>query len=248
VVEKTAPQLDAAKQAALAALQPIAPAPRPVAAPKAASATTKPPVTKVASTPVTRPPATAPVPVATSQKLDIGHTQPIEMLPEMALLPVESPAESNVSSAAEAKPEKIDLGSTQPLGTLAQELANAALSSSLDLPDDILPPSSPIATVAPSVAPMAVEKSPPPVDPASTNLTEFGELALMATGEWQAMQRSDVQPESKPDTAATGELNGPQTLSLISTPAPKAEVADPKDQLVLLPDPTLEPKRAANGQ
>ena len=245
--EKAAPQLDAAKQAALkaarmAALQPITPTSRPVAAPKASSATTKPPVTKPVSSPVTRPPVAVGADVAAtgSQKPDIGSTQPIEMLPEIALLPVES----NVSSVA-AEPEKIDLGSTQPLGILAQELANAALPSldmpSLELPADVLPPPSPVEAAV--VVDAVVEKA-PTVDPASTNLTEFGELALLATGEWQAMQRSDVKAETKTDAAATGELNGPETLSLISKPAPKAETADPTIQL----EPEVEAKRAANDQ
>ncbi|MDY6944821.1 MAG: glycosyltransferase [Pseudomonadota bacterium] len=297
--EKAAVQVDAAKQAALkaarmAALQPITPAPRPVAAPKAANAT-KPAVTRPVSSPATRPPASEPVvaqaaqTAAVDKKPDIGSTQPIEMLPEIALL---ESAESNVAPSNVAPPpsaEKIDLGSTQPLGTLAQELENSLLPL-LELPAEVLPPASPVvkpmANAAPSAppiqAPAAVEDgastleipalaelvraadAPLPAEkpllaeqspamsepPPSSNLTEFGELALLATGEWQAMQSSDVISEAKQDTAATGELNGPETLSLISKPAPSApaQSVDPTIQLALLPDPAVEPKRAVNGQ
>lgn len=251
-VEKAAAQPDAAKQAALkaarmAALQPITPTQRPTVAPKASSTPTKPPVTKPIASPMTRPPVSTPVAESVSQKSDTGGAQSIEMLPEVALLP---PVESSVSKPADAGQEKIDLGSTQPLGILAQELANTALpatelanlsktdasaSQSLELPDDLLPLAAPIQAAA---TPAVAEKAPTVETPPSSNLTEFGELALLATGEWQAMQRSEVKSETKKDTPA-GELNGPETLSLISTPAPaaKTEAAD-----------AVEPKRAANGK
>jgi hypothetical protein len=222
--------------------------------------------------------AEAAKPAAVEKKPDIGSTQPIEMLPETALL---GPMDSNVSTPASA--EKIDLGSTQPLGTLAQELENSLLPL-LELPADIVPPVAAV-KAATIQAPVAVEDAAPtleipglvemvraaeapvptakpvvaekkaatiePMPPASNLLTEFGELALLATGEWQAMQSADVKSDAKKsDTAATGELNGPETLSLISNPAPsaKAESADPTLQLALLPDPAVEPKRAVNGQ
>jgi hypothetical protein len=157
---------------------------------------------------------------------------------------------------------------------LAQELANSAVTPSLDLPADILPPAAAVkaptidapaavADAAPTLeipglveqvraaeAPVVIEQPTKVESPPASNLTEFGELALLATGEWQAMQRSDVKSETKADTAATGELNGPETLSLISNPAPapKAQSADPTIQLALLPDPAAETKRAVNGQ
>ncbi len=71
-------------------------------------------------------------------------------------------------------------------------------------------------------------------------MTEFGELALLATGEWLAMQRADDKVESKTDTAATGELNGPEMLSLISTPAPTTQRVPS--------DPKVESKRVVNGK
>lgn len=144
--------------------------------------------------------------------------------------------------------QKPDIGSTQPLGILAQELADAALPA-IDLAELPTLDGSQAPDVSVSDVQAAAEEAPAPEARAS-NLTEFGELALLATGEWQAMQRSDVKPETKTDTAATGEINGPETLSLISKPAlaPKADSADPTLQLALLPEAEVGPKRAVNGQ
>lgn len=304
VPEKAVAQPDAAKQAALkaarmAALQPIAPAPRPVVAPKASSTPTRPPVTKPASSPLTRPPVTstalatgtvAPAPEAVKagavaseakplgvadvdlQKSDIGSTQPLGVLatpavsappavsssedfssfslelPDDVLRPAVETSALDVTSATTMKRATIeepasseDVASTLEIPALAEQVRAAAAAAD----DDVL-----LADVLATPAPAKAENAPPaqPVDPASTNLTEFGELALLATGEWQAMQRSDVKAEPKPDPAATGELNGPEALSLISTPAPKAESADPTIQLAILPDAEAEPKRAANGK
>ncbi len=64
-------------------------------------------------------------------------------------------------------------------------------------------------------------------------MTEFGELTLLATGEWQAMQRSDTKPETKADAAKPAtkaepakpaELSGAETLSLISKARPEAQL------------------------
>lgn len=54
------------------------------------------------------------------------------------------------------------------------------------------------------------------------------------------MQRADDKVESKTDTAATGELNGPEMLSLISTPAPTTQRVPS--------DPKVESKRVVNGK
>jgi glycosyltransferase involved in cell wall biosynthesis len=188
----------ALKAARMAALQPIASAPRPVVAPKAASATTKPPVTKPAASPLTRPPVSGPItrppatlplaattvaapeiakpvapavePVASSPKIDINTTQPMEMLSSTALV---QPTDTDVAISPLAEPMKIELGSTQPLGTLAQSLADAALPTielegalsadisslpSLELPADFLLPASSAETAAPTPTPSATAK------------------------------------------------------------------------------------------
>jgi glycosyltransferase involved in cell wall biosynthesis len=250
---QAAPQPDAAKQAALkaarmAALQPIAPAAKPAA--KAASPVTRPPVTS----PVTRPPATV------AEKTDIARTQPLETLPEgtqAGLAALKLPEIADVSAATASR--KVDLGSTQPLGTLAQELADAALLGA-ELADVSKPASKLEASkpaVSKPVASKAVESQPvesklvqsKPVEPkpddstiATGSLNEFGELTLLATGEWQAMQRSDTKPETKSEAKAAkpAELSGAEALSLISKPA--------ADGLALMPEPLVEPKRAANGE
>jgi hypothetical protein len=241
-----APPSDAAKQAALkaarmAALQPIAPA-----APKAVSPVTRPP----ASTPATRPPATvaaasteAPKP---AEKVDIARTQPLETLPEgtqAGLAALKIPEIAEVSSAIASR--KVDLGSTQPLGTLAQDLADMALMGA-ELAD-VSKPAAAKPEVSKPVESKQVEKkkAEPKADDstiATGSLNEFGELTLLATGEWQAMQRSDTKTETKsePKAAKPAELSGPEALSLISKPAP--------DELSLLPEPQVEPKRAANGE
>lgn len=290
---QTVPQLDAAKQAALkaarmAALQPIA-----AAAKKPASPATRPPVT-----PITRPPATVAtesskpaesVPLAAESvlpKADSGGTQPLETLPEgtmAGLAALKWPTSADVTSATGK--QKVDISSTQPLGTSAQDLANAALAGkdlaevskpdssptqSLELPVDLLPQRHVVEAVSPRASP------PPAAEPqlATGSMTEFGELTLLATGEWQAMQRSDTQAETKADAAKSetkaaapkpetngaaakagtkvasaqpDELSDTQTLSLISKPADEP-AADPTVQLALLPDPQVEPKRVANGE
>ncbi len=327
---QAAPQPDAAKQAALkaarmAALQPIAPPPKPTAAPKAASAVTRPPASSPmtrppVSTPVTRPPALATAssefstspesapskridaaplghdlvlpsgsiesaPLAAESmlsttpsaelaftnvggKADIASTQPLEALPEgtqAGLAALKLPEIADVSSATAN--QKLDIGSTQPLGTLAQDLANAALAGE-DLADVFMPElSKPAATAAAAKAIDLKPLDPTPEPPiANGSMTEFGELTLLATGEWQAMQRSDAKAESKAEAKAeskieakaaakleskgdantgpvkTAELSSAETLSLISMPAASS------DELTLLPEPEAEPKRAANGK
>jgi hypothetical protein len=130
-----------------------------------------------------------------------------------------------------AKPSVVDISPTQ----------------SLELPASVLPPGVPTAVVIPlpPIAAPAVVTAPVAVAPEPTIPSdEFGGLTLMATGAWPAMQRareikdSDTQPE----------LNGPETLSLITKQAPAATEFEPTLQLALLPDPAPEPKRAANGE
>jgi glycosyltransferase involved in cell wall biosynthesis len=290
------PQLDAAKQAALkaarmAALQPIGPA-----ATKSASPATRPPATA----PITRPPATVAVieppkavesaPLAAESVLPKADaTQPLETLPEgtmAGLAALKWPTSTDVMAATGK--QKVDIGSTQPLGTLAQDLANSALAGkdlaeaskpevakpdnsptqSLELPTDLLPQRHLVeALSAPAPQPPAAEQS-----IANGSMNEFGELTLLATGEWQAMQRSDIKSETKTDAAKSetkgagkddaakpaaktevarpAELSGAETLSLISKPVPTADqpATEPTLELALLADPAVEPKRAANGE
>lgn len=237
-----APQQDAAKQAALkaarmAALQPIAAKPKPV---------------KATPAPLTKPVAVAAAVVEPkAEKLDIGATQPIEMLPEAALLqfpePSVAPSPSSTAAGVAEKVEKIDLGVTQPLEMLPEAALLATVpanpstvdsspTQSLELPASVLPP-----VAEPIVVPAAV--TPEPTVPSD----EFGGLSLMATGAWPAMQRATETKDSEPEAA---ELNGPETLSLITKQTPSAAKPEfePTLQLALLPDPEAEPKRAANGE
>jgi glycosyltransferase involved in cell wall biosynthesis len=284
---QVAPQPDAVKQAALkaarmAALQPIAPGTKPTVAPKAASAVTRPPVSAPAtrppvSSPATRPPATvavsadvpkpaSPAGAKSAAKADIASTQPLESLPEgtqAGLAALKVPEATDVSSATASR--KVEANSTQRPGTLAQDVATAALldpaqpdlskidvaNLDFDLAAFAPPDPKPVAALAPSIqspapAKAAVSSAPKEAPIANGSMNEFGELTLLATGEWQAMQRSDT---AKPETKAkvepakpAAELSDTQTLSLISKPAP--------DELALLPEPEpeVESKRAANGQ
>lgn len=255
-----APQVDAAKQAALkaarmAALQPIATTPKPV---------------KAAPAPLTKPVAVAAFVAPKPDKPDIAATQPIEMLSQEALLglPEPSVAPSPASTAVAENVEKIDLGMTQPLEMLpeaalmstvpvvtpppATEAAKPSVvdispTQSLELPASVLPPGVPTAVVIPlpPIAAPAVVTAPVAVAPEPTIPSdEFGGLTLMATGAWPAMQRAT---ETK-DNDTQPELNGPETLSLITKQAPAATEFEPTLQLALLPDPAPEPKRAANGE
>jgi hypothetical protein len=133
---------------------------------------------------------------------------------------------------------------------------------SLELPADLLPQRH---VVEPVTSP-ASQPSEPPL--ATGSLNEFGELTLLATGEWQAMQRSDTKSETKTDvaqaeaksttsdTAATkpaespkaADLSGAETLSLISNPAADPSATEPTIKLAVLPEPPVESKRAANGK
>jgi len=219
---------------------------------------------------------------AVEEKPDATGMEPLETLPEgtmAGLAALKWPTTADVTSttadvasaanltAATGK-RKIDLGSTQPLGTLAQELANSALAGkdfaelatpevskpngsptrSLELPDDFLLTRHLDEAVSPPVSP------PPAAEPplATGSMTEFGELTLLATGEWQAMQRSDIKseakadgakPQAKAELAGAAELSGAETLSLISQSAATA-AAEP----AVLADPVVAPKRAANGK
>lgn len=225
-----APQVDAAKQAALkaarmASLQPIATRPRP-------------PLAAVRAAPAMVPSA---APAATVAG-DISATQPLEMLSEAAIM------QSMTSSAApapeaEAKLEPIDLGMTQPLEMLPQ----AALMATPAAPVES-GPERPAPVTSPAVAASAAAAAPVAPTP------EF-ELSLMSTGAWSATPRTtpDAKPELKvtpePNAAAvSAELSGPEALSLItSPPAASPGSALPTLELALLPE-TAEPKRVANAE
>jgi glycosyltransferase involved in cell wall biosynthesis len=284
--EKSVSEQEAAKQAALkaarmAALQPIAPVTRPVAAPKAHSATTKPPVTQPAS-PATRPPASASAAAASVAAANAVRPETVTAAPE-AKLPAERGSErptieSKPAAAASAPAPTPDIESTQPLGILAQELANAALPaaeasgsaptdsarSSSDSLDALLmeslgqaaptatPEKTPLEKTSPentsAAKPSPAEASSSAATP-STNFTEFGELALLATGEWQALQSMDVNSTTNSGTAATDELSAPEALSLISTSVPAAKSGTPAAaELSVMPEESVEPKRAASAK
>lgn len=233
-VAPSAPQVDAAKQAALkaarmAALQPIAP----VAAAKVSSPATRP----VASSPVTRPPVT---PAAAAAKPDIDSTQPLGILAQELANSALPPGQ------AEARPSAAPV-KAESKSEVAQAQARAkaqAQSRALELPEDILPPGSATTTLRALEAP-AADKAAAKASPVETSssMTEFGELALLATGEWMAMQKAESKPDPKAVTAKTEstgshELNGQEALSLISTPVENAATAQA----------STEPKRAANGK
>ena len=141
-----------------------------------------------------------------------------------------------------ASTENSDLGGTQPLETLPEGTMAGLAALKLPIED----------------ASAKVEEK---IDIGSTqplgtgSMTEFGELTLLATGEWQAMQRSDIKPAAKAEPpkveakADSAELSGADALSLISKAAlPTEPEAEPTVQLALLPDREVEPKRAANGE
>lgn len=291
--EKSAAQQEAAKQAALkaarmAALQPIAPVTRPVAAPKAHSATTRPPVTQPSS-PLTRPPASTPANTASgaeapsvaapetakpeAAKPEAAKPETVAAAPEAtkpAAIVSEQTSESTPAVADSGAADKFDIDSTQPLGALAQELANAALpvaeavrplqaeraeSPSSESLDALLLKSLDLQPDTTSADAKTAQEVSPDADPTtdattSNKMTEFGELALLATGEWQALQNSDVSLPTDTDTAANGELSGLEALSLISTPAPasSAETSGPALELAPEPEAKVEPKRAASAK
>lgn len=79
------------------------------------------------------------------------------------------------------------------------ELTLAADESSPQAASPSVPSAEPAKKPSPRETAAAAGKS-SAVDTASSNLTEFGELALLATGEWLALQGLDVTSESKPET------------------------------------------------
>jgi glycosyltransferase involved in cell wall biosynthesis len=314
------PIAPAAKKAASPVTRP--PATSPITRPPVSTPITRPPAAAEHSTPAESLSLVAEsvLPKLSSVKsepkdaeTDTAGTQPLETLPEgtmAGLAALKWPTSADVTSAidkqktttfattadplATSPGAQIDLGSTQPLGTLAQDLANAALAGkdlaevsrsdfskadssptqSLELPSELLPQRHVLEAISPAAPPPPAAEAPI----ATGSMTEFGELTLLATGEWQAMQRSDTKSETKTDSAKLDatkpdamrldaakaetssaraetkpaksfELSGVETLSLISqTATTAAEAAEPTIELGLLREPAGETKRAANGK
>ncbi|HEY0681551.1 MAG TPA: glycosyltransferase [Steroidobacter sp.] len=169
-------------------------------------------------------------------KVDLGSPRSAE--PNVPSAPV---AETEASASVGDSSEKFDPNSTQSMGKFAQALANATMrlaAFKLEAPVDATPPETARAEAGNDAA-------------AASSGGDFGELALMATGQWMAMRRPETKPEAKAAASKSGELSGAETLSLISTPASAAKAetsSDPAIQLALLPDPGVEPKRAASGK
>lgn len=191
------------------------------------------------------------------QKIDISSTQPLGTLAQdLANAALAGKDLAEVSKPDVSKPDVFDLDAqlaalnwadSKPAVATSDHKLEAARSAdpkpavatapSLELPLEL--PQRPAKSATASSAPSAPVEQPI----ATGSMTEFGELTLLATGEWQAMQRSDlVKPETKVEPAKPAELSDTQTLSLISKPAPVV------DELALLPEPKVEPKRAANGE
>lgn len=191
------------------------------------------------------------------QKIDISSTQPLGTLAQdLANAALAGKDLAEVSKPDVSKPDVFDLDAqlaalnwadSKPAVATSDHKLEAARSAdpkpavatdpSLELPLEL--PQRPAKSATASSAPPAPVEQPI----ATGSMTEFGELTLLATGEWQAMQRSDlVKPETKVEPAKPAELSDTQTLSLISKPAPVV------DELALLPEPKVEPKRAANGE
>jgi hypothetical protein len=205
------------------------------------------------------------------RKVDISSTQPLGTLAEnlaKAALSGKDLAEAArpvAPSTAASKPDVSKSGASKS-GLSKSDVSNFDLAEpdvskidafNLDFDLEAFAPADPEPVAAPSlkarvdvVQPKAVSVSSASEEApiANGSMTEFGELTLLATGEWQAMQRTDTaQPETKAKTEPArqtkpDELSDSQTLSLISKPAP--------DELALVPEPEprVESKRAANGE
>jgi glycosyltransferase involved in cell wall biosynthesis len=78
---------------------------------------------------------------------------------------------------------------------------------------------------------------------------DLGELSLMATGVWTAAPRSGATAKLETKSPSAEELSGAEALSLISEPSEQTIAStDPTLKLETLPEPTTEPKLAANAQ
>jgi hypothetical protein len=206
--------------------------------------------------------------------VDLSPTQSLELPGDLLAAAIVSASATNhqpapsapmPSTSAATEEEDLLLPSELMLVTLASDTARnkaastpVATSTSKPLDTSLAAVAATAAEAAPTLAvasasqpastPVAAAESAPTPAHASSG-HDFSELALMATGQWQAMQRSDEKPATNQQSAKSDELTGPEALSLITKPAPEVEPApEPTVQLALLPDPQIEPKRAANGE
>lgn len=278
----TAPQVDAAKQAALkaarmAALQPIAktnvavtkPAPAIAIATASATPSTAPPAApdflatqpvdmlsaaalmqpaQASTAPTPAPPEFAPVVEVKLEKIDLGLTQPLTTMPEAAVLATITAA-APVQATASVQPITIDFSATQSLelpgvfvnpavAVIAEPAPSLDAEVKAETSDQLLAmPFASLATPGVTLEPTPVSVSAPAPNPAF-------ELSLMATGAWPA---TNVKAASSTE-AAPAELNGPETLSLITAPPAVETTHEPTLKLAVLADPDAEPKRVANGE
>jgi len=150
---------------------------------------------------------------ADQQQIDIGSTQPLGTLAQeianSALAGkdfadlVSSPrVGSDLADSANAKVPSFEASKPDASVTAASKSAvsksGGSPTQSLELPDDFLLARHDFESVSAPASPPAEE---PPL--ATGSMTEFGELTLLATGEWQAMQRSDTKSDTEMKADAT---------------------------------------------
>jgi glycosyltransferase involved in cell wall biosynthesis len=256
---KPAPAITAAK-AAPATTPPATPdflATQPVDM-LSAAALMQPAQASTAPTPTPAAPVFAPVVEAKQEQIDLGLTQPLTTMPEAAVMATIAAAVP-VQATAPVQPPTIDFSATQSLELpgvfvtpVVAAAAEAAPSSDAEVkaePNEQLLATPFASFEAPSVT---LEPAPAPVSVSAPAPNPAFELSLMATGAWSATPATNATNATvAPSTeAAPAELNGPETLSLITSPsvAPAVETHEPTLKLAVLPDPAAEPKRVANGE
>jgi len=162
---------------------------------------------------------------------------------------IEATTEARAASKAEVE-VRVD---TKPvpsaevgLETKAEAKPAAAIESTLDVKEDVK--SGLEANVVPEATPEPTVK----IEALAEVKVETSVSTKIETPAAQSEARAEVVTEAKTETPAADtaeELDGPDALALISTPAAPAQTPDPASQLALLPEPEAgKPKRAANAQ
>lgn len=147
---------------------------------------------------------------------------------------VQSQAEASVAITRPRQTRvEIPVAVTQP----PQSQAEAAVAATQPSPVQL--------TETPAASPVAATV-------ASESSHDFSELSFMSTGAWVAMSRASADANAHvndpgKDTGKTPVLNGEEALSLITGQASSSAPDATTSQLTLLPEPSAEPKRAANG-
>lgn len=153
------------------------------------------------------------------QKVDVDSTQPLGALAQdlaKAALAGKDLTEASKLDAAKPDAGRLEASAPDALG-LGDSKPDISFTQSLELPADLLPQRHVVEVVSPPASPAAE----PPL--ATGSLNEFGELTLLATGEWQAMQRSDTKSETKPDAAKTESGAATNAAATATTVAGNAE-------------------------